>query len=51
LFGALFDVPVPNVIEGFELASADRTIMEKVWPEGEDVAAEVRQPSSRYVSF
>ena len=41
LFGILFDAPVPNMIEGFELDDEDRTIMEKVWPEGEDVAAEV----------
>lgn len=46
LFGTLFDVPVPNVVEGFELDSADRAIMEKVWPEGEDVATEVRRPPS-----
>jgi hypothetical protein len=29
------------MIEGFELDDEDRTIMEKVWPEGEEVAAEV----------
>lgn len=47
LFGPLFDVPVPNKIEGFELDNEDRATMEKVWPEGEDVAAEVSQrPSS-----
>lgn len=43
LFGPLFDVPVPTVIEGFELDDADRAIMEKVWPVGEEVAAEVLQ--------
>jgi len=32
------------VIEGFELDGADRAIMETVWPEGENVAAQVRRP-------
>ncbi|KAF8812552.1 hypothetical protein BYT27DRAFT_7087205 [Phlegmacium glaucopus] len=43
LFGPLFDSLVPSMIEGFELDGADRALMAKVWPEGEDVAAEILQ--------
>lgn len=48
LFGPLFEVPVPNIIEGFELDGMDRAVMEKVWPVGEEVAAKVRQPPFSY---
>lgn len=41
IFGPLFDTPVPHSVEGFELDSADRETMVKVWPAGSAAAQEV----------
>ncbi|KAF8165237.1 FAD binding domain of DNA photolyase-domain-containing protein [Crassisporium funariophilum] len=42
-FGPLFSDAVPTSIDGFELDEADKSRMKEVWPEGEDVAAQVLQ--------
>lgn len=41
VYGPLFDTPVPDKVQGFELAEADKTMMEKVWPAGTAVAKDV----------
>ncbi|KAG6831143.1 hypothetical protein H0H92_012568 [Tricholoma furcatifolium] len=39
-FASLFDTPIPNTVEGFELTPADRKKMREVFPESEDTAVE-----------
>ncbi len=40
-FSLLFDAPVPDRLQGFELEDSDRSKMCNVWPEGEEVALQV----------
>ncbi|KAG6873734.1 hypothetical protein C0995_011553 [Termitomyces sp. Mi166 len=40
-FASLFDTPVPDAVEGFELKEADRKKMREIFPEGEEAAAEI----------
>ncbi|GLB33926.1 putative DNA photolyase [Lyophyllum shimeji] len=42
-FAPLFDTPVPDVVDGFELQEDDRKRMCEFWPAGEDVASEILQ--------
>ncbi|KAG5724998.1 Deoxyribodipyrimidine photo-lyase [Termitomyces sp. T112] len=42
-FAALFDTPIPNAVEGFELKEADSKKMRELFPEGEESAAEILQ--------
>ena len=37
----LFDTPIPEKLDGFELESDEKLKMCEVWPEGEDVALKV----------
>ncbi|KAG5639252.1 hypothetical protein H0H81_004913 [Sphagnurus paluster] len=40
-FAPLFETPVPDSLEGFELTEEGSKKMRDIWPAGEDVAAEV----------
>ena len=40
-FAPLFNTPVPEKLEGFELEDDDKMTMRELWPEGEDVALKV----------
>lgn len=46
LFGPLFNTPVPNSVEGFELDESDHMKMYEVWPAGTAAANEVIQAPS-----
>ncbi|KAG6854838.1 hypothetical protein C0991_012028 [Blastosporella zonata] len=41
IYAPLFETPVPNIVEGYELKESDRKKMLQVFPEGEDAAAEI----------
>ncbi|KAF5390716.1 hypothetical protein D9757_002682 [Collybiopsis confluens] len=40
-FSKLFDAEVPTSLPGFELDEEDSKMMNKVWPEGEDIASQI----------
>ncbi|KAG6833879.1 hypothetical protein H0H87_007890 [Tephrocybe sp. NHM501043] len=42
-YAPLFQTPIPDVVEGFELQEADSKKMREVFPEGEDAALEILQ--------
>ena len=41
LYGPLFDTPVPDAVEGFEMEDTDKRKMEDVWPAGTEAAKDV----------
>ncbi|KZS97675.1 hypothetical protein SISNIDRAFT_472611 [Sistotremastrum niveocremeum HHB9708] len=41
VYGPLFSSPVPEFVEGFQLATEDKARMEKLWPAGTEAAIEV----------
>ncbi|EGO02195.1 hypothetical protein SERLA73DRAFT_104574 [Serpula lacrymans var. lacrymans S7.3] len=41
IFGPLFEIAVPDFVDGFKLEDIDKETMQKVWPAGADAAKEV----------
>jgi deoxyribodipyrimidine photo-lyase len=50
-FAPLFDTPIPEKLEGFELEADDKMKMREVWPAGEDMALKVGFLSSYYATL